>query len=69
MGLRTMRPLMDFPRDRLLTIVEIARICNVSVKTVRRWVERGELTVHRLGRQDRVAPADLEIFLKIRRNG
>ena len=51
----------------LLTIAQTAAICQVSIKTVRRWIERGELVAHRLGRQWRIARKDLEAFIKIRR--
>ena len=53
----------------LLTIAQTAAICQVSIKTTRRWVERHELIAHRLGRQWRIAPKDLDIFLKLRRHG
>lgn len=53
--------------DPLHTIRQIAAICQVSEKTVRRWIERGELVAYRLGRQWRIAVPDLENFLKLRR--
>jgi excisionase family DNA binding protein len=56
------------PADsRLLSVKEVAEICGVSPKTVRRWIDARELHVHRLGRQLRVSPADLATFLKVRR--
>ena len=53
----------------LLTIRQTAATCQVSEKTTRRWIERGELVAHRLGRQWRIAPNDLDMFLKLRRCG
>ena len=53
--------------SRLLTVKDVAEMCGVSLKTVRRWIASGELHVYRLGRQLRVSPADLATFLKLRR--
>ncbi len=55
--------------DPLLTIGQIAGVCQVSTKTVWRWIKRGELVAHLLGRQWRVAPNDFDTFLKLRRRG
>jgi excisionase family DNA binding protein len=49
------------------SIREVARHLGVSVKTVRRWIQGGELTGHKFGRQWRIKPSDLEIFTKMRR--
>ena len=51
----------------LLTIQEVAELCRVSHKTVRRWIKKGDLIAHRLGRQWRVSEGDLELFLRERR--
>ena len=51
----------------LFTIADVAHHCQVSEKTVRRWIGRGELVAHRLGRQWRISRHDLEMFIKIRR--
>jgi excisionase family DNA binding protein len=51
----------------LYAIPEVAAILKVSPKTVRRWIERGELAVHRLGRQIRISEPDLAAFVKARR--
>ncbi len=48
----------------LLTISEVAEFCRVSTRTVRRWIERGELAAHRLGRQVRISEKDLRAFLR-----
>lgn len=52
---------------QLQTIETIAKWCEVSTKTVRRWIDRGELDAYRLGRQLRVSERDLELFLRERR--
>ena len=52
---------------RLLSLREVADTLAVSIRTVHRFVGSGDLTVHRIGHQLRVSPADLEIFLKARR--
>ena len=49
------------------SISDVARLLQVSVKTVRRWIERGELIGHRFGRQWRIHFGDLEAFIKMRR--
>ena len=53
----------------LLTVSEVAEVCRVSTRTVRRWIERGELAAHRLGRQIRISDKDLKIFLRERWSG
>jgi excisionase family DNA binding protein len=54
---------------RLLTITDVAERLQVSTKTLRRWIERGDLAAHRLGHQWRIAERDLVVFLKLRRVG
>ena len=51
---------------RLLPIREVAEYCAVSDKTVRRWIDSKQLRAHRLGRQWRIVPEDLELFLLTR---
>ena len=53
----------------LLTVSEVAEVCRLSTRTVRRWIERGELPAHRLGRQLRISEKDLKIFLRDRWSG
>ncbi len=48
---------------RLLSIERVAELLDVSTKTVRRWIDRKLLPVHRLGRQLRVSEVDLATFL------
>ena len=51
----------------LLTIPQTAEHLQVSTKTIRRWIEAGDLVAHRFGRQWRISDADLQIFIRIRR--
>lgn len=53
---------------QLLTVSDVAERLRISVKTVRRQVDQGELRVHRIGRQLRVSEQDLEAFIKVWRS-
>lgn len=48
-------------------IKAVAEALDVSPRTVRRWIARGELAVHRLGGVVRVAEGDLKTFLAVHR--
>jgi len=50
--------------EPLLTVRDVAALCLVSLKTVRRWIGAGELPAHRLGSQLRVRRRDLEAFIE-----
>jgi excisionase family DNA binding protein len=52
---------------RYFTIAEIAVRLRVSTRTVRRWIENGDLTAHRFGAAVRIAETDLRAFLAIHR--
>ena len=52
--------------EALLIIKEVAALCRVSEKTVRRWIDARELPAARLGGQWRVRPRDLDIFIRDR---
>jgi excisionase family DNA binding protein len=52
---------------RLYSIKEAAPLIGVCSKTIRRWINRGELHVHRLGRQIRISEEDLIAYLANRR--
>jgi excisionase family DNA binding protein len=64
-----MPALMKRP-EPLYTVAQAAEIVNVSEKTVRRWIDDGDLraiTPRRTGRRRgpvRIAPADLEDFIR-----
>ncbi len=49
-------------------VAQIAEILDVSQRTVRRWIDSGELIAHRLGRNLRISGGDFDTFL-IRRRG
>ena len=51
------------PSERLLTITDDADRCQVSPRSVRRWINEGRLKVIRLGRNVRVCEGDLAKFL------
>ena len=50
----------------LLTIKDVAALCRVSEKTIRRWIKAGDLPAARLGGQVRIRPRDLDIFIRDR---
>ncbi len=47
----------------LLTIDDVAALCRVSSKTVRRWIKTRELAAAKLGAQWRIRPRDLDLFI------
>ena len=51
-------------QENMLTIKEIAAICQVSEKTVRRWITAAELPAAKLGAQWRIRPKDLDLFIR-----
>jgi len=51
----------------MLSPADVAALLQVSTKTVRRWIEAGELRVYTLGRQLRVSEDDLSAFVKSKR--
>lgn len=52
------------PRPSLpyLTVKDIAAEFGVSARSVWRWIDDGDLVVHRFGRAVRIAPADRDSF-------
>jgi excisionase family DNA binding protein len=49
--------------EPLLTIPDVAGICRVCTKTVRRWIRDKRLPATRLGNQWRIRPNDLKAFI------
>jgi excisionase family DNA binding protein len=49
--------------EQLLTINDVAALCQVSSKTVRRWITAGELPAAQLGNQWRIRPRDVDLFI------
>lgn len=52
----------------LLDLDAVAKRLGVSIKTVRRIIDRGELPVHRVGRLLRISEADLAEYVVARRH-
>ena len=50
--------------EKLLTINDVAALCQVSSKMVRRWISADELAATQLGNQLRIRPADLSDFIR-----
>lgn len=48
----------------LLTVKELAELCRVHTKTVRNWINGGEIAVVRKGRLIRISVEALSAFLK-----
>ena len=51
----------------LLTIEQVATTLQVNPRTIRRWIETGDLVTHRFGRGYRVSEADLQAFIRLGR--
>jgi len=49
-----------------MTIDQVAEMCRVSEKTVRRWIASAELPAAKLGNQWRIRPRDLDDFVRDR---
>jgi excisionase family DNA binding protein len=54
---------------RFLTIANVAESLSVSTRTVRRWIDAGELIAHRFNGVLRIANQDLQAFLDEHRDG
>lgn len=52
---------------QLHSIQQVALQCEVSTKTIRRWIAAGDLHAHHLGRQIRISQEDMVAFLAARR--
>ena len=52
----------------LFTLEQTARHLQASTKTIRRWIDAGELVAHKIGGQWRISEPDLQTFIKTRRN-
>jgi excisionase family DNA binding protein len=60
-------PSLTSPAGSLLDVDAVADRLDVSSKTVRRHIDRGDLAVHRIGRLLRVSEEDLANFVAGRR--
>lgn len=54
--------------EPLFTLQDLAVRWQVSLKSVRRIVVRGELKVHRIGHQVRISMEDLNAYEKLHRS-
>lgn len=54
---------------RFNSIAKVAVLLDVSEKTIRREIERGELPVHRIGGRLRISEWDLAAYIASRRRG
>jgi len=54
---------------KYVTIKAVAEAMSISPRTVRRWIAKGALAVHRVDGVVRIAEADLRAFLAIHRQG
>ena len=57
-------PQRPTPPEPLLNIKEVAALCRVSEKTVRRWIDAKDLAAAKLGAQWRIRPRDLDLFIR-----
>jgi excisionase family DNA binding protein len=53
--------------SKFYAIKTVAETLEVSTRTVRRWIARGDLIVHRVNGVIRIAEADLRAFLALHR--
>lgn len=52
----------------MFTVEEVAEMMKVNIRTVRAWVQSGELPRIRIGKREyRINKADLRVFIKNRR--
>jgi excisionase family DNA binding protein len=51
------------------SIQTVAEALEVSDRTIRRWIDRGDLVAHRPGGVVRIAEEDLRAFLALHRDG
>ncbi len=55
------------PLPAFYSVTETAKFLKVCPRTVRRWIEKGDLKVYRFGRQIRITDSDLVTFIRQRR--
>lgn len=61
---------MSQSREKMLTVKQVAERMSVDEKTVRNWIQRGELRAINIGRirpEYRIHPDDFEEFIRNRR--
>lgn len=50
--------------EKLLTVSDVSEMLGVSDRTVRNWVQGGNLTAYRFGREYKITQTDLNEFIK-----
>jgi excisionase family DNA binding protein len=50
----------------MLTVEEVAKQLKVHIRTVRKWIQDGELIAMNIGRGYRINKSDLQSFIKSR---
>ena len=58
---------MSKMEPEFFTIDEVANSLKVSSRTIRRWIDCGELAAHKLGASVRISRQDLAAFTALRR--
>ena len=54
------------PRARFLKIETVAKMTELSVETIRKWVKKGRIRTYRFGRAVRIRESDLLRFAEVR---
>ena len=54
--------------EQFFTIPAVAEYVDVSTRSVRRWIERGDLVAYHFGGVVRIAATDLKAFLAMHRD-
>ncbi len=50
--------------EKLMTTPQVARRLQVNERTVTQWLRKGQLRGFKVGKEWRVSPRDLEVFLE-----
>jgi len=53
---------------QFFTVADVAERLDVSIRTVRRWIQNGLLIVHRINGLVRISEADFQAFLATHRD-
>jgi excisionase family DNA binding protein len=69
MGDEPVRRINATVEKEFCSISEFAEEIDVNPRTVRRWIDKGDLVAHRFGRQFRLSRADRAAFVRARREG
>ena len=53
--------------EKLMTPPQVARRLQVNERTVTQWLRKGHLRGFKIGKEWRISPRDLEVFLELKR--